>query len=288
MEKNTIVSIPRDINCLRHMKVLCLDQNHIQDICEELGKLKYLLSLDSNNPLSCSSLPATSKLRSLHQLWLYKTNLHEIPVQNCEYRHHVELPGLSANNLKCLPKEIVNLTKPKEIYLQKNRFGNFPKELCHIANLDITDREQNLISLIPEEAGFLTNLVKLFLASNNLSSVPPTLQHCQKLAVLDLSHALLHNPPRFEESLRVLRLSANSLEKFLHQICSWPSLSVMMRNTGLRTVPGSFTRLTSVRILDLSENCSDEIPKGICSMKNLEILPLDNSQIQEVFVFGFI
>lgn len=84
-----------------------------------------------------------SKLQSLRQLWLYKTNLHETPVQNCEYLHHVELLGLSDNNLKCLPKEIVNLPKLKEIYLQKNRFGNFPKELCHIANLDTTDLEQN-------------------------------------------------------------------------------------------------------------------------------------------------
>lgn len=105
------------------MKVLYLDQNHIQDICEELGDLKCLLSLDlSNNPLSCSSLTVISKLQSLRQLRLYKTNLHEISVQICEYLHCVELLGLSDNNLKCLPKEIVNLTKLKEIYLQKNRF----------------------------------------------------------------------------------------------------------------------------------------------------------------------
>ncbi|KAM6064415.1 leucine-rich repeat and IQ domain-containing protein 4 isoform 2-T2 [Theristicus caerulescens] len=286
MEKNLLVSIPRDINRLRHMKVLYFDQNHIQDVCEELGELKCLLSLDlSNNPLSCSSLPVISKLQSLRQLRLYKTNLHEIPVQICEYLHHVELLGLSDNNLKCLPKEIVNLTKLKEIYLQKNRFKSIPKELCHIANLEIIDLEQNLISFIPEEVGFLTNLVKLFLASNNLSSIPPTLQHCQKLAVLDLSHNLLHKlPPGLKNltEMRVLRLSANSLEKFPRQICCWPSLSrVYLRNTGLRTVPRSFTRLTSVRILDLSENCFDEIPKGICTMKNLEVLALDGNQIQK-------
>ncbi|KAM7107876.1 LOW QUALITY PROTEIN: leucine-rich repeat and IQ domain-containing protein 4 [Ciconia maguari] len=205
MERNLIVSIPRDISRLRH-KALYLDQNHIQDICEEPGELKCLLSLDlSNNPLSCSLLPVISKLQSLRQLRLYK-NLHEIPVQICEYLHHVELLGLS-DSLKCLPKEIVNLTK--EIYLQKNRFENFPKELCHIANLEIIDLEQNLFSLIPEEVGFLTNLVKLFLAFNNLSSIPPTLQHCQKLAVQDLSHNLLHKlPPALKNltEMRVLRL----------------------------------------------------------------------------------
>lgn len=107
--------------------------------------------------------------------------------------------------------------------------------------------KQNLISLIPEEVGFLTNLVKLFLAFNNLSSIPPTLQHCQKLAVLDLSHTLQHKlPPGLKKltEMRILRLSANSLEKFLHHICCWPSLChVYLRNTRLRTVPGSFTRL---------------------------------------------
>ncbi|KAM6127507.1 LOW QUALITY PROTEIN: leucine-rich repeat and IQ domain-containing protein 4 [Phoenicopterus ruber ruber] len=287
IEKNPIVSIPRDINCLRHMKVLYLDQNHIQDICEEQGELKCLLSLDlSNNPLSCSSLPVICNLQSLRQLRLNETNLHRIPLQICEYLHHVELLGLSDNNLKCLPKEIANLTKLKEIYLQKNRFKSFPKDLCHIANLEIIDLEQNLISLIPEQVGFLANLVKLFLAFNNLSSIPPTLQHCQKLAVLDLSHNLLHKlPPGLKNltEMRVLRLSANILEKFPHQICCWPSLShVYLRNTGLCTVPGSFTRLTSVSILDLSENCFDEISKGICPMKNLEVLALDGNQIQEI------
>ncbi|KAM6389142.1 LOW QUALITY PROTEIN: leucine-rich repeat and IQ domain-containing protein 4 [Pluvialis apricaria] len=282
MEKNLTVSIPRDINCPRHMKVLYLGQNHIQDICEELGKLKYLLSLDfSNSPLSCSSLPVISKLRSLRQLRLYKTHL-KIPVQTCEHLHHVEPLGLSDNNLKCLPKEIVNLTKLKELYLQKNRFENFPKELCHI-DLEIRDLEQNLISLIPEKAGFLTNLVKLFLAFNNLSSIPPTLQRCQKLAVLDLSHTLLHKlPPGLKNLTEMrLRLSANSLEKFLHQICRWPSPScVYLRNTA--QVPGSFTRLTRVSILDLSENCFDEIHKGTSTMENLEVLALDDNRIQQV------
>ncbi|KAM9274805.1 LOW QUALITY PROTEIN: leucine-rich repeat and IQ domain-containing protein 4 [Cariama cristata] len=223
------------------------------------GEVKCLLNLDlSNNPFSCSSLPVVSKLQSLRQLRLYKTNLCEIPVQICGYLHHVKVLGLSDNNLKCLPKEIVNLTKLKEIYLQKNRFESFPKELCQL----LIDLEQNLISLIPEEGGFLTNLVRLFLAFNNLSSIPPTLQHCQKLAVLDLSHNLLHNFPH---------------------ICCWPSLShVFLRNVGVHTRPGSFTRLTSVRILHLSENCFGDIPKGICTMKNLEALALDDNQIQEI------
>lgn len=88
--------------------------------------------------------------------------------------------------------------------------------------------------------------------------------------------------------MRVFRLPANSLEKLPHQICCWPSLSpVYPRNTRLFTVPGSFTRLTSVRILDLSENCFDEIPKGTCTMKNLEVLALDGSQMQRYLLLCF-
>ncbi|NXL48031.1 LRIQ4 protein, partial [Podilymbus podiceps] len=287
MENNLIVSIPRDINCLRHMKGLYLDQNHIRDISKEQGERKRLPSLDlSNNPLFCSSLPDTSKLQWLRQSRFNKTNLREIPEQICEYLHHVELLGLSDNDLKCLPKEIVYLTKLKEIYLQKNRFKSFLKDLCHIADLEI-DLEQNLTSLIPEEVGFLTNLVKLLLAFNNLSSIPLTPQHCQKLAVLDLSHNLLHKlPPGLKNltEMRVLKLSANSLEKFPHQICWLPLSCVYLRNTRLHEVPGSFSRLTSVRILELSENCFYEIPKGICTMKNLEVLALDGNQIQEAFI----
>ncbi|KAM9007358.1 LOW QUALITY PROTEIN: leucine-rich repeat and IQ domain-containing protein 4 [Ara ararauna] len=214
MGKNLTVSIPRDINCLRHMKVPYLDQNHIEDICKELGEMKSPLSLDlSNNPLL-----VCSKLQSLCQLRLYKTNLHEIPVQICGYLYHIGLLGLSDNHLQCLPKDRVNLKKKKkkkkikEIYLQKNgfeSFESFPKELCPIANSEIIGLKQNTISVIPEEGGFLTNLVKPLLAFNNLPSIPPTLQHCQKLAVLDLSHNLLHKlPPGLKNltEMRVLKL----------------------------------------------------------------------------------
>ncbi|KAK4819306.1 LOW QUALITY PROTEIN: hypothetical protein QYF61_000646 [Mycteria americana] len=242
-----------------------LDQNHVQDICEEPGELKCLLSLDlSNNPFSCSLLPVISKLQSLCQLRLYKKTCTKSQCRSVN----------ASIMLNCLAFLTMS---------QKNRFENFPKELCHIANLEIIDLEQNLFSLIPEEVGFLTNLVKLFLAFNNLSSIPPTLQRCQKLAVQDLSHNLLHKLPPALKNLTEMRTAANSLEKFPHQICCWLSLSrVYLRNTGLRTVPRSFTRLTSVRILDLSENCFDEIPKGIGTMKYLEVLALDGNQIQEI------
>ncbi|KAM4659656.1 LOW QUALITY PROTEIN: leucine-rich repeat and IQ domain-containing protein 4 [Amazona ochrocephala] len=260
--KNLIVSIPRDINCLRHMKVLYLDQNHIQE-CKELGEMKSPLSLDlSNNPLSV----VCSKLQSLCQRRLYK-NLHEIPVQICGYLYHIELLGLSDSHLQCLPKDKVNLKKKKrkekikEIYLQKNRFESFPKELCHIANSEMRDLKQNIISVIPEEGGFLTNLVKPLLAFNNLPSIPPTLQHCQKLAVLNLSHNLLHKLlPGLKNLTEMRPQTANSLEKFPHQICCWSSLSRLY----------------------VSDNSLDDIPKGICTMKNLEVLALDDNQIQKL------
>lgn len=163
VEKNLIVNIPKEIKLLKNMKVLYLDHNHIRDVCEELGMLKNILSLDlSNNPLSYSSLLVISSLQSLHQLRLYQINLYEIPVQICKYLHLIELLGLSDNNLQCLPKEIVNLKKLKEIYLRNNRFENFPIELSKIVSLEIIDLEQNLISHIPEEIGSLTNLVKLY------------------------------------------------------------------------------------------------------------------------------
>uniref|UniRef100_A0A7M4EQ69 Leucine rich repeats and IQ motif containing 4 n=1 Tax=Crocodylus porosus TaxID=8502 RepID=A0A7M4EQ69_CROPO len=243
LEGNLIESIPGEIHHLKNVKVLYLNKNNIQAICEELGELKCLQSLDlSSNPLSHNSLHVISKLQALRQLRLYDVNLDEFPVQICKCLHHVELLGLSGNQLRCLPKEIVNLRKLREIYLQKNIFESFPIELFHLLNLEIIDLEQNLVSFIPEEVASLINLVKLFLAHNNLSSVPDTLHHCQKLSVLDLSNNLLHRlPPSFKEltEMSELGLSGNSLEKFPRQICHWPSLCLIyLKNTGLQVLPG--------------------------------------------------
>uniref|UniRef100_A0A670Z5L1 Uncharacterized protein n=1 Tax=Pseudonaja textilis TaxID=8673 RepID=A0A670Z5L1_PSETE len=193
----------------------------------ELGELKSLRSLDlSGNLLPYSSLTVISKIRSLTHLRFYDLNLDAFPLEICKHLHHLKLLGLSNNNLKCLPKEIVNFTKLQELYLKENRFEHFPLELCQL--------------FIPDEISSLQNLSQFYLACNKLTMVPDSLSKCYKLSVLDLSTNKLHKLPRSLKQLTEMKefsISGNALAGFPRPLRHWKSLTVIyLKNCGLKVL----------------------------------------------------
>uniref|UniRef100_A0A2K5E7F6 Leucine rich repeats and IQ motif containing 4 n=1 Tax=Aotus nancymaae TaxID=37293 RepID=A0A2K5E7F6_AOTNA len=265
LENNQIEEIPQEV------QLLYLDRNNLRSPCPALGLPSSLESLESLglscNRISSSSLLVVSFLRALREPRPYPTDLKEVPV----------LLGLAGNHLKCLPEEIVNQTKLREIYLKRNQFEVFPQQLCVLCNLEIIDLDENKIGAVPEEIGHLTRLQKFFAASDNLPVLPASLCQCSRLSVLDLSHDLLHSVPNSLAELR--EMSGNRPEKVPRLICRWTSLHLLcLRNTGLRGLRGSFRRLLNLRCLDLSQNRLDHCPPQICSLKNLEVLALDDNK----------
>lgn len=287
LENNQIEEIPRGIQHLKNVRILYLNKNKLRKLCPELGTLSSLEGLDlSDNPLLSSSLPVLRGLRGLRELRLYHTDLAEIPVDLCKLLHHLELLGLDGNHLKSLPKEVVNHTKLREIYLKQNQFEVFPPELCALSNLEIVDLDDNKLTAIPPEIGNLTRLQKFYVARNNLLLLPESLCQCSKLSVLDLSHNRLHSLPHSLAELSGMTeigLSGNHLEKVPRLICKWTSLHLLyLRDTGLRALRRSFRRLVNLRFLDLSQNHLERFPLQICALRNLEILALDDNKICQV------
>ncbi|XP_057612721.1 leucine-rich repeat and IQ domain-containing protein 4 [Chionomys nivalis] len=287
LENNQISEIPQDIQNLKNVKVLYLHKNKLQGLSPELGFLSSLESLDlSGNPLLYSSLRVLSCLRTLRELRLYQTGLREVPSVICKSLHHLELLGLSGNNLKSLPKEIVNQSKLKEIYLKHNQFSAFPSDLCALFNLEVIDLDHNKLKAIPDEIGNLVGLQQFYVASNNLPLLPESLSRCTKLLVLDLTQNLLHSlPPSLQllTELKEVGLSGNLLEKVPRLLCRWSALNLLyLRNTGLRGLRRSFKRLVNLLFLDLSQNHIDHFPAQICALRNLEILALDDNKVTQL------
>lgn len=287
LENNQIEEIPQDIQYLTNIKVLYLNNNRLSKLCLQLGKLSRLEGLDlSDNPILPSWVPILSSIRSLRQLRLYRTQVGEIPTEICKHLHHLELLGLSGNRLKSLPKEIVNQTKLRELYLKQNQFEVFPPELCVLRNLVIIDLDENRLTALPEEIGRLTRLQKFYVARNSLQGLPESLGQCNQLSVLDLSYNRLHSLPRSLGGLSEMAeagLSGNPLEKVPRLVCKWTSLQLLyLRNTGLRSLRRSFRRLVNLRFLDLSQNHMQGFPVQLCSLKSLEILALDDNKIGKV------
>lgn len=289
LENNQIEEIPQDIKHLKNVKILYLNKNKLSKLCPELGNLSNLEGLDlSDNPLLSSSLQVLSCNRKLRELRLYNIHLREIPIVICKSLHHLELLGLSRNHLKSLPKETVNQTKLREIYLKQNRFEVFPPELCVLYNLEVIDLDENKLTVIPEDIRNLRGLQKFYVAHNSLHFLPESLCQCSKLSVLDLSDNCLHSLPHTLEGLSEMTevgLSGNPLEKMPRLVCKWTSLHLLyLRNTGLLGLRRSLRRLVNLRFLDLSQNYLESCPLQLCALKNLEILALDDNKIRQVLI----
>ncbi|MEJ1277411.1 leucine-rich repeats and IQ motif containing 4 [Cricetulus griseus] len=211
LENNQISEIDPDIQHLKNVRVLYLHKNNLQFLCQELASLSSLESLDvSSNPLLYSSLPVLSCLRTLRELRLYDTGLREVPTVICKSLHHLQLFGLSGNHLESLPKEIVNQTKLREIYLKKNQFFVFPPDLCVLVNLEVIDMDYNKLKAIPEEIGNLVKLQKFYLLYMRNTSLRGLRRSFKRLV-----------------NLRFLDLSQNHIDHFPAQICALKNLEIL-------------------------------------------------------------
>ncbi|XP_078420746.1 uncharacterized protein LOC144694284 [Cetorhinus maximus] len=288
LEKNHIEEIPPQINCLQKLRVLYLNSNKLLSICEELGDLQQLQSLDlSKNPLHLSLFTNTvCRLRALRELRLYNMNLKQFPGQICKKLHHLQLLGLSGNNLDSLPWEISNLTELQQLYLQSNNLQVLPFGFCQLHRLEILDLRQNALIYLPDDINCLQNLKHLYLSDNHLAFIPQALGSCSSLCVLDISRNcldlnLLQSLP---DSLAELDLSDNQLHTFPTVVCQLRGALQLLylRNTQLKSLSCCFSDLTGIRFLDLSQNVLRYFPKQICSLSQLEVLSLDDSKLKEV------
>ncbi|GCB84012.1 hypothetical protein scyTo_0024574 [Scyliorhinus torazame] len=288
LEKNQIQEIPPQIRLLRKLRVLYLNSNQLVRMCEELGELEQLQSLDlSGNPLeSHLFIHILCRLRSLRVLRLYNMNLNQFPGQICKKLHHLQLLGLSGNNLASLPWEINNLNELQQLYLHSNNLQLLPFGFCQLFRLEILDLRHNELIYLPDDINCLQNLKHLYLAHNHLVFIPQAVSYCSNLCVLDISIncldlQLLHSLPA---SLAELDLSDNQLDTLPPSVCQLGAALQLLylKNTQLQNLSCCFSNLTGIRFLDLRQNVLRYFPKQICSLRQLEVLSLDDSKLKEV------
>ncbi|XP_069753827.1 leucine-rich repeat and IQ domain-containing protein 4-like isoform X3 [Narcine bancroftii] len=287
LERNQIEEIPPEIGLLQRLRVLYLNNNKLSSICDQLADCQHLKSLDlSNNPLE-GKIPTHTlcRLWGLQELRLSNLNLVQFPAQICKKLHHLQLLGLSGNNLTSLPWEIRNLTQLQQLHLKNNKLHVLPPGFCHLPKLEVLNLRQNLLNSLPDDISSLKNLKHLYLSNNQLTAIPESLGRCLNICVLDISRNKLH--PRldvFPVSLAELALSDNQLHIFPTAICNLADTLQLLylKNTQLKKLSCCFSSLTEIRLLDLSQNPLRYLPKQICDLAQLEMLSLDDSKLKEV------
>ncbi|KAF6981842.1 hypothetical protein CFC21_000292 [Triticum aestivum] len=243
-------------------------------IPRELGSLRRLSELDlSDNNLQGeipSSLTRSSRLRAL--LLGRNSLVGEIPA-NLSHCRHLEVLDVGVNNLTGqahpLLLGLASLSNLKKLRLYTNNIvGTIPCSLGNLTSLVILSMGRNrLVGEIPESFGQMTKLRYLHLAFNELSgTIPASIFNLSSIRQIQLSHNDLSGviPNDVGSTLP-------NLEFLLLYSCNFHG-----------RIPGSLGNASQLVMIELANNqLHGSVPLNIGSLRNLEVLALENNQLLE-------
>ncbi|XP_043705845.1 plant intracellular Ras-group-related LRR protein 9-like [Telopea speciosissima] len=195
----------------------------------------------------------------------------------------VELKG---RQLRFLPEEFGKIRGLVSLNLSSNQLEVIPDSIGGLENLEELNLSNNLLVSLPDSIGLLINLKILDVSTNKLPALPDSISHCISLVELDVSfNSLTYLPTKIGYGLvNLQRLSAplNKLRSIPTSICEMRSLRQLdIHFNELRSLPQAIGKLTSLEILNLSNNFSDltALPETFGDLTNLRELDLSNNQI---------
>lgn len=152
------------------------------------------------------------------------------------------------------PRELQWMTYLKEWHVRRTRIRQLPDYLALFTQLTVLDIPKNAITELPPEIGKLTVLRELYVSYNRLSRVPPELGNCEKLERLELAGN--HN-------LSELPFELSSLKQLVH---------LDIAENRFVSIPICALRMTSLQLLDLSNNCMTDLPQDMDRLEQLVTL----------------
>ena len=190
------------------------------------------------------------------------------------------------DKLKCIPKEVFELTKLKKLSLGNNRIKEVPENITKLTNLRRLDLWANSISEIPESITKLVGLTHLDLSANGISEIPESISRLTKLRRLDLWGNDISEIPESVNrlnNLKQLYLSKNKISEIPESITQLTDLKQLdLSRNGLSEIPENITKIPKLTGLYLWGNNISEIPENITRIPKLNELNLSGNGISEI------
>ena len=252
-----------------------------------MRKLNSVLKIDlSKNGIRCTKPSDFTGLpREMSQL----TNLHTLIVSEC--------------NMPYIPPVIWQISTLKYLDISRNKINILVPEVGNLMNLKTLNLQQTNIATLPPEIAFCQDLEELYLWGNVIESLPETLREMPALKVFASNHRSFcslvdkymenllkkgqiqseHIPPVLFEmpALEKLDLEATKINCLPDAFSSDLQELYLNKNFFLK-MPKALFMLTSLKILDISDNDINEIPEEIWKMKSLTSVNFDNNDIGRI------
>ncbi|GFR98763.1 leucine-rich repeat protein SHOC-2-like [Elysia marginata] len=132
---NWLRHLPQDFHHLTSLTKLCVEENQVLALPEDIGELV-----------------------NLEELYFGSNMLDEIPASFTKLSS-LRICQLSKNRLKKLPDDFGTLSTLLELYLDSNLLRNLPPSMSHLVNLEVFDLTENKLRDVPRE--ILTCMTKL-------------------------------------------------------------------------------------------------------------------------------
>ncbi len=154
-------------------------------------------------------------------------SLSEFPQAIFDLADSLELLVLSNHQISCLPDDFDRLQHLKVLFLNNNRFTEFPAVLAKCPQLSMVSFKGNQIRQISDRA--LSDTIRwLILTDNQITHLPPSIGKLTRLQKLMLAGNQLQDLPSEMancRNLELIRLSANRLQTLPPWLLSLPKLA---------------------------------------------------------------
>ncbi|XP_054458629.1 podocan [Anoplopoma fimbria] len=252
-------------------------------------------SCTAEGAVDCAGVDLTEFPAELHdktrQLSLQNNKIAEITVEHISHLHKLETLNLQNNWLTTNGLEDEGFEMLEELaylYLANNKLIAAPKALPPtLVSADFAANE--LTRIYPYTFGYKPKLRSVYLHNNKLTDagLPDHMFNgSNNLEILTLSSNFLRVVPRnLPSSLYRLHLKSNKLEKIpAGAFDNLPNLRELYLQNNLLSNEGmdndTFSQLSSLECLDLSNNNLDVVPKGL--PRNLMLLHLEKNSIRSI------
>lgn len=169
-----------------------------------------------------------------------------------------------AQNLTTLSPKIGQLVNLTNLVLHSNQLVSLPDEISSLSKLKFLDVSRNRLTALPDSISQLLSLQSLNAEHNQLTSVP------------DLSHL---------KNLLIIKLSGNQLTAFPSSLCADGLLQhlseIHANNNQIGDIPPTISKLSTLKLLDLSHNMIQEVPGQLGDCHKLKDINLKNNKIKD-------
>lgn len=163
--------------------------------------------------------------------------------------------------LVSLPEALGNLTNLSNLVCSVNKLKSFPESVGRLSKLTLLDLSSNCLEELPNGIGTLEHLMTLNVSCNKLKTLP-CLKGCKVLALLDASY--------------------NELSTFLDVRGSFELLAdVILSNNKIEKLPALASTLSSLKKLELENNCITDVPGNLIECPKLKVVKLCGNALKD-------